>query len=167
MGALTDYLTQDHQQLDAWLAEALPDPAGAGYAAYSRFREGLLRHIAFEEKVLMLDAKERRGGEHLELFPILRLEHSALALLVIPTPTVALLGEIRTLLERHNPREEGPDGLYAVCERLAEAEAERLLERARSMPPVPVAKHYDGPRAHRTLESALAFAALGRSKQQR
>lgn len=163
MGALTDFLTQDHERLDALMARAVRDPSTLDYEAYASFREGLLRHIGIEEKILMLDAKERRGGERLELFRQIRLEHSAIALLLIPTPTHEILGEIRKILEQHNPREEGPEGLYAICENLAGEEAALLLERAKQAPKVPVAKHYDGPRAHRTAESALAYAAKGKA----
>lgn len=164
MGALTDFLTQDHERLESLLTRAVRDPGTIDYEAYAEFREGLLRHIGIEEKILMLDAKQRRGGEPLPMFPQIRLEHSAIALLLIPTPTHEILGEIRALLEQHNPREEGPDGLYAVCENLAGEKAALLLERAKQAPKVPVAKHYDGPRAHRTAASALAYAAKGKSE---
>lgn len=163
MGPLTEFLTQDHERLDALMARAVRDPDTIDYEAYAEFREGLLRHIGIEEKILMLDAKERRGGERLELFRQIRIEHSAIALLLIPQPTHAILGEIRHILELHNPREEGPDGLYAICEDLAGEDAALLLERAKNAPKVPVAKHYDGPRAHYTAESALAYAAKSKT----
>ncbi|AKU90430.1 hypothetical protein [Vulgatibacter incomptus] len=161
MGALTDYLTRDHERLEALMVRAVRDPEALDLEAYEAFREGILRHIGIEEKILMPDAKRRRGGEPLPMFHAIRVEHSAIALLLVPTPTHALLGEIRSILEQHNPREEGPEGLYAMCETLAGDEAASLLERAMQAPEVPLAKHYDGPRAHFTAASALAYAAKG------
>lgn len=161
---ITEFLSRDHDRLDALLAKSVEDPARFDHEAYAEFREGLLRHIAIEEKILMLDARRRRGGEPLPVFAEIRLEHSAIALLLVPTPDHALMREIRSILERHNPKEEGPDGMYAACERLAGGEASELLERALQAPKVPVARHHDGPRAHRTAASALAYAAQGASK---
>lgn len=166
MGALSDFLIQDHERLDALMARAVRDPGRIDDEAYAEFREGLLRHIGIEEKILMLDAKTRRGGEPLPMAAQIRLEHSAIALLLVPTPTHAILAELRWLLEQHNPREEGPDGLYAICESLAGEEASLLLERAKSAPKVPVAKHYDGPRAHRTAASALEYAKTKGGKEE-
>ena len=45
-GALARFLLDDHRRLEALLDRAATDPA-----AYEAFREGLLRHIAMEEKV--------------------------------------------------------------------------------------------------------------------
>jgi len=163
-GSITEFLTKDHERLDALLEKSIADPARFDYDAYAIFREGLLRHIAIEEKILMLDARRRRGGEPLPVFPQIRLEHSAIALLLVPTPDHALMREIRSILEVHNGREEGPDGMYAACEGLAGADAAELLDRAEQAPEVPVARHYDGPRSHRTAASALAYAAQGSSK---
>lgn len=161
MGALTDFLVEDHARLDALMAKAVRDPDHFDREAYEAFREGLLRHIGIEEKILMLDAKRRRDGVPLPMFAQIRLEHSAIALLLVPTPTHALMGEIASILAQHNPREEGPDGMYAACERLAGEDAASLLERAKQAPKVPVARHYDGPRAHFNAASALAYAARG------
>lgn len=160
-GPVTEFLTRDHERLDALLARSIADPDRFDYDAYAEFREGLLRHIAVEEKILMPEAKKRLG-EQPPGFSQIRLEHSAIALLLVPTPDHALMREIRSILEQHNPKEEGPQGLYAVCERLVGAEADAILERARNAPKVPVARHYDGPRSHRTAVSALAYAAQGK-----
>lgn len=163
-GSIAEFLTRDHERLDALLEKSIADPARFDHESYAVFREGLLRHIAIEEKILMLDARRRRGGDPLPTFSRIRLEHSAIALLLVPTPDHALMREIRSILEAHNAREEGPDGMYAACERLAGSDAAELLARAEQAPRVPVAKHYDGPRAHRTAASALAYAAQGSSK---
>ena len=59
-----------------------------------------------------------------------RLDHGALAALLVPTPTPVIITALRTILRAHNPLEEGPGGLYECCEQLAGAQAEALLARA-------------------------------------
>jgi hypothetical protein len=92
---------------------------------------------------------------------MLRVEHGALASLLVPTPDHALVEEIRTLLRSHDAREEGPGGLYDVCEQLAGEEVTSLLERARGAPAVPAAAHFDGVGAHRTVAGALRGVSRG------
>ena len=157
-GPLARYLEEDHERLERLLDQAVADPARFDHDAYVRFRAGLLRHIGIEEKILLADARQRRGGEPLPIARDIRVEHGAIASLLVPTPDAPLVGEIRALLARHNPREEGPEGMYAVCEALAGEEAALLLEQARTAPEVPMAKYFDGPRAIRSAAEALERA---------
>ena len=154
-GPLARYLEEDHERLERLLDQAVADPARFDHDAYARFRAGLLRHIGIEEKILLADARRRRGGEPLPIARDIRVEHGAIASLLVPTPDAALVGELRVLLAGHNPREEGPEGMYAVCEALAGEEALQLLEQARAAPEVPMAKYFDGARAIRTAAEAL------------
>lgn len=158
MGPLAKYMHDDHARIDALLDQAVAEPRRFDHAAYGRARALLLRHIGIEEKILLPDAKRRRGGEPLSVAKILRREHSAIASLLVPTPDHALVAELRTLLEMHNAREEGPGGLYEVCGALAGEEASALLEAARAAKEVPAARYFDGERATRTAKEALARA---------
>ena len=57
-----------------------------------------------------------------------------------------LLAALRELLAKYNLLEEGPGGLYAICDELAgDDESSALLAQLRDLPRVPVAQHYDGP----------------------
>ncbi|MGZ3405282.1 MAG: hemerythrin domain-containing protein, partial [Polyangia bacterium] len=112
MGPLRRYMTDDHQRLDALLDRATADAGHFDAEAFERFRAGLLRHIGIEEKILLRDARQRRGGEPLPVAARLRVEHAAIASLLVPTPDAALAGEIRQLLEAHNVLEEADGGLY-------------------------------------------------------
>jgi hypothetical protein len=47
------------------------------------------------------------------------------------------------VLARHNPLEEGADGLYAACDAFAGADANAIVERLRAQPEAPQAPHYD------------------------
>ena len=156
-----DFLAADHARFDGLVAVALAAD-GLDLAAYEQFRAGLLRHIGMEEKILLPAAKRARGGTALPAARLLRHDHSALAALLVPTPTRALLERIRAVLALHNPLEEGADGVYAACERLAGPDADALLAQLRATPPVPVAAHFDGPRAFEAIERLLYAAGDAR-----
>ncbi len=139
VGAIEAFMTEDHVKLDELLAAATSGEA-LDLEAFAAFREGMLRHIAMEEKVLvpLVRATEWPHAR------TLRVDHGAIAKMLVPSPTLASCDELRALLARHNPLEEGPEGLYAVCDAAAPDSA-AVLERLRAMPRVPVAPHYDGP----------------------
>lgn len=144
IGPIEQFMVQDHCRLDGLLAAAT---AGAtiDQELFACFRHDLLRHIAMEEKVLLPDARTRRGGAPLELAPQLRADHSAIAKLLVRAPTVESIDALREILGQHNRLEEGPDGLYATCDALAGREAPAVVARLRAQPKVPVARYYEGP----------------------
>jgi hypothetical protein len=158
---LHEFLSQDHQRIDAFLRAA---EAGGriDLESFEAFRGRLLRHIGMEEKILLPAARRASGGEPLAIARQLKADHAALAALVVPTPTVRIIDQIRALLSAHNVLEEEPGGLYDVCDQLAGSDAERLLERLRAAPAVPLAPHYDGQRAFDGIERLLR--AAGRQK---
>lgn len=158
-GPIAEFFHADHRRLDGLLERAIATPGGAiDESEYAAFRAGLLRHIALEEKLLLPAARQRRGGEPLQIARRLRVDHGAIALLLVPSPTRELVREIRSILEPHNALEEGADGLYAICDRLLADEAPQLLEKARGYLEVKVARHYDGERACRTAADALRIS---------
>ncbi len=154
-GAVHDFLTRDHQRLDALLARSDADPA-IDREAFAAFRAGLLRHIAMEEKVLLPEARRLRGGEPLPVTRQLKADHAALASLLVPPPTHALVATIRALLAEHNPLEEGDGGMYAACEALIGSDAERVLAAMAAVPPVRASEHLDEPRIHDHIARMLA-----------
>lgn len=145
VGPIERFMTADHARLDALLQRAHPGGDRIDGEAFEAFRKGLLRHIAMEEKVLLPYARARRGGEPLPIARTLREDHGEMASLLVPSPTPALCDRLRTVIGRHNRLEEGPGGLYAICDELAGAEATEVVERLQAQPEVPVAPHYDGP----------------------
>ncbi|HET8732264.1 MAG TPA: hemerythrin domain-containing protein [Anaeromyxobacteraceae bacterium] len=159
-GPLGTWFAGDHARLEVLLDRAVSSPAAFDAAAFAEFRAGLLRHIALEEKFLLPRIRKARGGEPLPEARRLRVDHGAIASLLVPTPGAAIVAEIRSILAGHNALEEGPEGLYAAADRLLAAEAAALLERIRSYPPVKVAPHNDGPTVCRTAEEALRRSAL-------
>ncbi len=158
MGPLRRYMTHDHARLDALLAASTARADAFDAGAFERFRAGLLRHIGIEEKILLAEARARRGGEPLPRAARLRIEHAAIASLLVPTPTPAIAAELRGLLAVHNALEEGDGGLYDELDTLAAADAGPLVERARAAVEPPLARHFDGAGVMRTAAEALALA---------
>ena len=155
MGTIQQYLAQDHARLDALLARAIvAEPIEV--AAYEEFRAGLLRHIAMEEKVLFVDARTRGTAGLAQLVEGLHADHAALASLLVPTPTHALLRTIRDILAEHNVIEERPGGLYESCVLLAGDASEATLARMQAIPAVRVSRHVDEPRIHEHILRMLA-----------
>lgn len=152
IGVIEAFMTADHARLDELLRRADHDDETIDRVAHAELREGLLRHIAMEEKVLLPFARSKRGGDPLPIARALRIDHGRIAKLLVPTPDRALCEELRAVLAKHNPLEEGPEGLYATCDALAgdRIEAEAVVTQLRAQPLVPVAKHYDGPLLGRT-----------------
>jgi len=144
-GPIETFLTADHSRIDGLLAQAKRGDGSIDPDVYATFRQALLRHIAMEEKILLPYARDRRGGEPLPVAWALRKDHGAIASLLVPSPTTAICAELRALLARHNPLEEGAGGLYATCDDLAGNEAGEIVARLKGQPEVPMAAHYNGP----------------------
>jgi hypothetical protein len=140
--AIYRYLVDDHTRLDSALLRG----------DYPEFREGLLRHIGMEQKILLPIIGPTALAERIHL------DHGALAALLVPTPTPAIVTAIRTILENHNPLEEGPGGLYQQCEQLLGSDVPQVLTRLQNAPPVPVAKHVDNQTSMDSARAALQRA---------
>jgi hypothetical protein len=157
-GKIYRYLADDHARIEGLLQRATARPDSIDSEPYAAFRAGLLKHIAMEEKILLPAAQRMRGGEPLALAARLRLDHGALAALLVPTPTRSIVAAIRSILKAHNPIEEGPDGLYAQCEQLAGAEADRILAQLQAAPEVKVAPHIETAQVLEATRRALVKA---------
>jgi hypothetical protein len=109
-----------------------------------------------EERILLPAAQRRRAGEPLPIAAPLRLQHGAIAALLVPAPTPGVVGTLRLVLGGHNPLEEGPGGLYEICEKIATNEVDALLADLSAAPEVPVALHVDGPKVVAAVRRSLA-----------
>ena len=157
-GDIHQFLSAEHRRLDALLERAAADPEKIDAEAYAEFRAGLLRHIAMEEKVLFPAAGTGRSGRPLFLAAQLRLEHGALAALLVPTPTAAIVAALRAILERHDLVEEGSGGVYDQCEEAAAEKIDALLSELKRFPPVKTVPHVDTPFALEAARRAVARA---------
>jgi hypothetical protein len=157
-GTLYRFLADDHARLDGLLRRAVVNADRIDGAAYAEFRAGLLKHIGMEEKILLPAAQAARNGEALPIAAKLRLDHGAIAALLVPSPTPKIVAALRAILTAHNAVEEGPGGVYDTCERLAAEQAGRLLARLRAAPEVPVSPYNDSPRVLPATRRALERA---------
>jgi len=157
-GPVSTYLASDHRRLEDALDRATREAHSIEPVAYMEFRGGLLRHISMEEKILLPEAQTVRGGKPLAIAAKLRLDHGALAALLVLTPTSSIIAAIRTILRSHNRLEEGPEGVYAECERLTGFEADKILVRLQNAPPVAMAPYADSSIAMESAQNALKRA---------
>jgi hypothetical protein len=158
---LHTWLAREHIRLEALLGRSVRDDGTFEAEPFEEFRAGLLRHIAIEEKVLLPDAALRRGAP-LPDAQRLREDHSALSMLVIPTPSADTVREIRSILQPHNELEEGPGGIYEAFDALAGDDASALLLRAQAVPPVRLPPHRDYPPCIRSAALALELSRAGK-----
>jgi Hemerythrin HHE cation binding domain len=156
-GPLYRYFIDDHRRLEALMNRAVADPEKIDEAAYEAFRGGLLKHISMEEKILLPAAQSARGGP-LPMAAKLRLDHSALAALLVPPPSPPILSAIRAILADHDWIEESAGGLYDLCEQSLGGEMDAVMAKVRSAPDVGAIPHNHDPNVLDAVRRILARA---------
>ena len=157
-GPLHRFFAADHRRLDALLKRSLSVPGQVDLLPFGEFRAGILKHIGMEEKVLFPAARHAREAP-LALAARLRVDHGAIAALLVPTPTPPLVMEIVSILGPHNRREEEPGGVYDACdEAVGPDEAERLVQDLRAFPEVPLKAYNDGPAILAHIQQTLELS---------
>jgi hypothetical protein len=157
-GPIYRMMAADHARLDQLLDRASAEPARIDLLPYDTFRRGLLKHIAMEEKILLPAAQRLNNNEPLPVAARLRLDHGAIAALLVPSPTPHIVTALKTILAAHNALEEGKGGVYESCDRLADGHADEIIGQLRNAPEVPAAPHNDGPKVMPAVRRALARA---------
>lgn len=152
----SEYLTADHRHLEELLNEATQNGV-IDMETYDQFRAGLLRHISIEEHIVLPLVRERAEKGFFGLQQI-RLEHGAIAALLVPPPDTEVIAVLRALLDKHNLLEETEDTLYDVLDHCARTDQPELLSRLEQHPTVPLSSHINNPKglehAHRAIERA-------------
>ncbi len=151
-------LADDHRRLEALLEQTRCEIGTELFTVFDDFRRGLLRHISIEEKVLLPAVQRMRGGSALPIADRLRLDHGAIAALLVPPPSRLTVTALFAILEKHNVLEEGPGGFYEACEELAGAEMRTLVDAVRAAGAVPLSPHINNPNALDATRRALARA---------
>jgi len=157
-GPIHRFLASDHARLDALLQRAVARDDEVDRPAYAAFRAGLLKHIGMEEKILLPEIRRAQDGRPYDRAERLRLDHGAIAALLVPTPTPSIVAALRAILTAHNPLEEAPGGLYELADRVLGENAGAVLARLQGAPDVPVAAYSDGARVMEATRRALARA---------
>jgi hypothetical protein len=158
MGTVSEFFVDDHAGLAALLRRAVAPPGRLDHSAYGVFRAELFRHVALEEKLLSVMEKGRTGVP-LPLVRQVRLEHRAIRSLLLASPTPELVTELESILIPHTQAEDGPGGLYQICDELLGSEAAEVVRTLAGDPPVKVPPYSDGPEACRRAADALSAAA--------
>ncbi len=158
-GPLSSFFAADHRRLDALLRQATAGSGAVDLTAFGAFRSGLLRHVAMEEKVLFPAARQARGGDPLPIAARLRIDHGAIAALLVPTPTGQIVAEILSVLGPHNLREESSGGVYDACDlALGLSAAERLASDLAAFPEPPLKPYNDRPEVFQHIAVNLALS---------
>jgi hypothetical protein len=158
-GPLHQYFAADHRRLDELLRHSVARTGAVDLGPFGRFRAGLLRHIGMEEKLLFPAVKTVRSGEMVGVAARLRVDHGAIASLLVPTPTRAIVAQILGMLVPHNLREEQAGGIYDACdEALGTARGERLLADLQQFPEPPLKPYNDAPEVFRHIETNVDLA---------
>ncbi len=92
----------------------------------------------------------------------LKLDHSAIALLLVPAPRPDIGRALRSILGPHNEIEEAPSGFYAECDDLLADRVSAVLESMRAYPDVLLAPYQDGDRVERMIRDAIRSAENAR-----
>jgi hypothetical protein len=157
-GPLNRFFAADHRRLDDLLRRSTSEPGRIDLAPFGEFRAGLLKHIGMEEKVLFQAARRARGTP-VALAARLRVDHGAIAALLVPTPTPDIVAKILSVLGPHNRREEELGGAYDACdEAVGPSVAERLVQELREFPEVPVKSYNDRPEVFEHIETTLELS---------
>ena len=144
-GALSRYLSDDHNRRDALLQRAVAKPGVVDMVPYGEFRKGLLRHIGVEEKIVLPAIERLQGGRRAAVADRLRLDHGALVALMVPQPSPSIIATLRSILQVHNVLEEQEGGLYQLYDELAGSDTEMLLGQMKAAPEVPVTPYNERP----------------------
>lgn len=157
-GPILQFLSNDHRRLEELLEAATRDPVAVDRGAYAKFRAGLLQHISMEERILLPAIRRMRNGVPLFVEEQLRLDHGAIAALLVPPPIPQVIRALRAILFAHNILEEGRGGVYDQCDAISGRAADDLIEELSKAPVVPVSENVDNPKVLDATRRALARA---------
>ena len=152
-----EYFTQDHRRLESLLHRAIDASALVDEAAYVEFRIGLLKHIALEEKILIPALSK---SDKYPLASQLRLEHGAIAALLVLPPSVEIKNALLGILRSHNKCEESEAGLYKDCDTLLEISLDTIMQMIKTYPNVPVMPYNNSQMAHDAVRRAVSRAGF-------
>lgn len=159
MKPITEFLEKDHRRLDGLLQKAGAKPGAVDREPFGLFREGILRHIGIEEKIL-IPALEGLPGAPVELALKMRLDHAAIANLMMPEPTTEILAALVAVLTPHNELEEEPGGFYDACDALLTGRACEIVAAMRAAPAVPLRDYSKRPEALEAAKRAMSRAGF-------
>jgi hypothetical protein len=153
-----EVMAMEHLRLEGLLDLMQSRDQETNAETYQIFRETLLRHIRIEERILLPMAQQCSDGRPLALAARLRLDHGALAAMMMLPPAPRVLAAVRAVLKVHNPLEDGPGGVYERCDELVGPGRQELLLEIQNVPKVPVSPYIDSPAVFSAARRVLSRA---------
>lgn len=133
---ITTYLSNDHDRLDQLLRQSVTPSGDINNEAYQQFRQGLLRHIGIEEKILIPALKQNLDEEMQKTLDRIRSDHSAIVALLVPPPSPAIVHALTAILTEHNELEEKNGGFYERADAYDESAVKQIAEKVKNAPEV-------------------------------
>lgn len=133
---ISTYLSNDHDRLDQLLKQSVTPSGAINNDAYQQFRQGLLRHIGIEEKILIPSLKQNLDEEMKKTLDRIRSDHSAIVALLVPLPSSAIISALKAILTGHNELEEKNGGFYERADAYDETAVEQIAEKVKNAPEV-------------------------------
>lgn len=161
---ITNYLSADHDRLDALLKQSLKPGGSIDLDAYHQFRQGLLRHIGIEEKVLIPALKNDLDDVMKETLDRIRTDHSAIIALLVPTPSTDIISALHAILEKHNELEEKNGGFYERSDAYDAQASLHMAENVRNAPEVKSLPNNPDPKVLEATRRALERAGYDPAK---
>ncbi|MFZ1978391.1 MAG: hypothetical protein WAV76_10600 [Bacteroidota bacterium] len=118
----------------------------------------MLKHIGLEEKILIPALHNSQESIAYPLAAPLRLEHGAIASLLVLPPSAIVKNVLLGILQHHNKREETEKGLYTDCDCLLPDAVETMMEKVYHYPDVPVMPYNDSQHALDAARRAVSRA---------
>lgn len=158
-GAISSHFVETHVQLDQAMRDCLRRPGKVDAEAFDSFRRLLLRHIAQEERVLMPALVKKLGSPPL-FRAALRKDHAGFAALCVPLPELEWVENLNESFHHHAAIEEGPGGLYPLCDEVLAADAASIIAAAEALPPIELAPFNGGPWVRALLAEVLRATGI-------
>lgn len=156
--SLSAYLASDHDRMDNFLQQALTESGDINLTAYNEFRQGLLRHIGIEEKILIPALQPFFNERMKQILIQIKADHSLIVALLVPPPSRGIVAALRMILEKHNWLEEANGGFYEFSEQFDVQTISQLEEKIRTAPEVKSLPNNPDPKVLAATRRALERA---------
>lgn len=157
-GQLHNYFAEDHREIEQLLNNAAGSGIEIDVTYFNEFRARLLIHIGIEEKILLPAIKVWQKGKPHPTATTLRLQHGALAALLVPFPSDTTIRVIRGILDHHNQLEEGDMGFYGFFNKFNADDNYNLLLQVINYTEVPVMPYSHDPNVLEATRRAVTRA---------
>lgn len=157
-GMITEYLSGDHERLDQLLHHSLISAGGVDEDSYHQFRQGILRHIGIEEKILIPFLQPYLDDTMKKVLERIKLDHSAIVALLVPTPSKQIVAALAAILTRHNDLEEDHGGFYERADTFDPPIVREIVERMKKTPEVKSLPNNPNPKVLEATRRALERA---------